>query len=236
MSLWTKLYNGTLKIFGDLKVFKFPFFLLYDPGSYLIKGDEVREFMKVVQPGDILVRGYKNYLDSYFIPGFFTHTGLYVGNVPNEDNIMLLPSARDEFYAEGEQIVIHAMADGVFMEDLLNFSRCDYLLVLRSEEVTQDNVNEVYNRALLNLGKPYDFKFDFSKYNNLSCTEFVYVCLEEILVKSGVKLRDRRAPITKRPTLIPDDYVNSNLQIIWKSQTIPHGKISAIKQADAAMT
>lgn len=230
MNLLTKIYNGTLKIFGDMKIYKFPFFVLYDPGSYLIKGDETREVMNTLQPGDILVRGYKNYLDSYFIPGFFTHTGLYVGNVPNPDNVMLLSAAKDEFYAEGEQIVIHAMAEGVFMEDLLNFCRCDYLLILRSSEISQDNVNEVYNRALMSLGTPYDFRFDFSRYNNLSCTEFVYVCLEDVLTKAGVRLRDRRAPFRKRPTLIPDDFIDSSLEIVWQSKTIPGGTIKSIRK------
>ncbi len=230
MNLLTKIYNGTLKIFGDMKIYKFPFFVLYDPGSYLIKGDETREVMNTLQPGDILVRGYKNYLDSYFIPGFFTHTGLYVGNVPNPDNVMLLSAAKDEFYAEGEQIVIHAMAEGVFMEDLLNFCRCDYLLILRSSEISQDNVNEVYNRALMSLGTPYDFRFDFSRYNNLSCTEFVYVCLEDVLTKAGVRLRDRRAPFRKRPTLIPDDFIDSSLEIVWQSKTIPDGTIKSIRK------
>ena len=230
MNLLTKIYNGTLKIFGDMKIYKFPFFVLYDPGSYLIKGDETREVMNTLQPGDILVRGYKNYLDSYFIPGFFTHTGLYVGNVPNPDNVMLLSAAKDEFYAEGEQIVIHAMAEGVFMEDLLNFCRRDYLLILSSSEISQDNVNEVYNRALMSLGTPYDFRFDFSRYNNLSCTEFVYVCLEDVLTKAGVRLRDRRAPFRKRPTLIPDDFIDSSLEIVWQSKTIPDGTIKSIRK------
>jgi len=229
MSPLTRLYNTTLKIFGDLKVYKFPFFLLYDPGSYLIKGDETRQVMKTLKPGDIVVRGYKNYLDGYFIPGFFSHVGLYLGDVPNEDNVMLLPSVKDKFYAEGEQIMVHAMAEGVFMEDLLNFCRCDYLLILRSSKVTQGNVNEIYNRALMRLGTPYDFRFDFSQYNNLSCTEFVYVCLEDILQEEGVRLRDRRAPFKKRPTLIPDDFIDSDLELVWSSETIPQGVLEKIR-------
>lgn len=229
MNLLTRLYNNTLKVFGDLKIYKFPFFLLYDPGSYLIKGDETREIMNTLKPGDIVVRGYKNYLDGYFIPGFFSHVGLYLGAVPNEDNIRLLPSTQEQFYAEGEQIVVHAMAEGVFMEDLLNFCRCDYLLILRSSLITQDNVNEIYNRALLRLGTPYDFRFDFSQYNNMSCTEFVYVCLEDILKQENVQLRDRRAPFRKRPTLIPDDFVTSDLALVWASKTIPENTVGRLK-------
>lgn len=230
MRLLTRLYNTTLKIFGDIKVFKFPFFLLYDPGSYLIKGNEVRQIINTLQPGDILVRGYKNYLDGYFIPGFFSHTGLYLGNVPNQNNITLLPSTQEKYYAEGEQIVAHAMAEGVFMEDLLNFCRCDYLVVLRANETSQETIDEIYVRALMELGTPYDFKFDFSQYGNLSCTEFVYLCMDDDAEKEGVRLRDRRAPLRKRPTLIPDDFIDSSLQLVWQSRAIPDGVIDKIRK------
>jgi len=232
MNLWTRFYNSTLKIFGDIKVYKFPFFLLYDPGSYLIKGNETREIMNTLEPGDILIRGYNNYLDGYFIPGFFSHSALYLGNVPNENNIQLIPSTREQFYAEGEQIIIHAMAEGVFMEDLLNFCRCDYIVVLRPPDVTQEDIDNIYNRALMQLGTPYDFKFDFSRYNNLSCTEFVYLCMTKYMAREGVKLRNRRAPFRLRPTLIPDDFINSSLEIVWQSSTIPDGVIAKIKNYD----
>lgn len=36
--------------------------------------------------------------------------------------------------ARGAQMVIRAMAEGVFMEDILTFSRCDRLVVLRLPE------------------------------------------------------------------------------------------------------
>ena len=152
-----------------------------------------------------------------------------MGNVPNENNIALLPSVQDNFYAEGEQIVVHAMAEGVFMEDLLNFCRCDYLVVLRSSKVTQEDVNGIYNQALMQLGTPYDFQFDFSRYNNLSCTEFVYLCMKDHMQAENVRLRDRRAPISLRPTLIPDDFIDSSLELIWQSSDIPKGMIDKIK-------
>jgi hypothetical protein len=63
MALLEKLYNGFIKFFGDIKVFKFPLFILYDPGSYKVKGEDMRQVIKIIQPGDILLRGYVNYLD-----------------------------------------------------------------------------------------------------------------------------------------------------------------------------
>ncbi len=76
MKLFDKIYNGFIKVFGDIKIFKFPMFILYDPGSYRVKGDDIREVLDLVRPGDILLRGYVNYLDGYIIPGFFSHAGL----------------------------------------------------------------------------------------------------------------------------------------------------------------
>lgn len=35
------------------------------------------------------------------------------------------------YYQEGRQMVVHAMTRGVFVEDILTFLRCDYLVVLR---------------------------------------------------------------------------------------------------------
>ena len=57
-----KLKRQFLTCFGDIKVFRWPMFIVYDPGSYLIKGELIREVINLIEPGDILLRKYKNYL------------------------------------------------------------------------------------------------------------------------------------------------------------------------------
>lgn len=161
-----KLLEGFLRFFGDLKIFGnqprlfvlphllttllFRRTLLHDPRSYRVKGDDMRRAMNDLRPGDILVRGFENYVDGHFIPGFFSHVGLYLGRV-DPDTIRRhwssafpgsSPSAAD--YAQldevlaravnGDQMVIHSMKDGIFMEDLLNFCRCDFLVAVRLPE------------------------------------------------------------------------------------------------------
>jgi len=125
------IWHGFLKIFGDIKVFRFPFFLIYDPGSYKLKGDEIREVISRIQPGDILLRGYDNYLDGFFIPGCFSHAGLYVGPVAAEDIRHVPTQEGRSCFKTGTQMVVHSMAEGVFMEDVINFCRCDRMLILR---------------------------------------------------------------------------------------------------------
>lgn len=161
-----KLQESFLRFFGDLKLFGnqprlfvlphllttllFRGTLLHDPRSYRVKGDDMRRAMNDLRPGDILVRGFENYVDGHFIPGFFSHVGLYLGRV-DPDTIRQhwnskfsdsSPSATDyaqldEVLAQavsGEQMVIHSMKDGIFMEDLLNFCRCDFLVAVRLPE------------------------------------------------------------------------------------------------------
>lgn len=175
------LRESFLRFFGDLKLFDMQprFFvlphllttlpiggtLLYDPRSFRVKGGDMRQAMSKLQPGDILVRGFDNYVDGRFIPGFFSHAGLYLGKV-DEATIRAHWSsafpgsttgpndyARLEEVLEkavfGEQMVIHAMKDGIFMEDLLNFCRCDYMVGLGFPDSVERaaNVQSAYSES-----------------------------------------------------------------------------------------
>jgi hypothetical protein len=164
-----KVKEAFLRFFGDVKLFQTQprlfafvtffttlftrFTLLYDPRSYRVKGGDMRRAMKDLKPGDILVRGFENYVDGNFIPGFFSHAGLYLGRVdeptirqywnthfagstPNDDDYAKLDEILTKV-ACGEQMVIHSMKDGIFMEDLLNFCRCDYMAAVRFPDVVK---------------------------------------------------------------------------------------------------
>lgn len=235
MIIVEKIYKGFLKIFGDIKVFKFPLFILYDPSSYKLKGDDIREVIKIIQPGDILVRGYINYLDGYFIPGFFSHVGLYVGEVKQSDSANLKPDQIHDFKA-GEQMVVHSMAEGVFMEDVINFCRCDYMLIMRrdlaveKEESQKITFSDVFKVALSNLGKEYDFKFDFSDFHSLSCTELVFDCCKAFIRDYGIDVKMRKVLFMKKRLITPDDFVNSKLKIVWRSKSVTDKAIKKIKK------
>ena len=76
---------------GTLKYFTSPLSIVEDPGSYKIKGDEVRQLIdRVLQPGDILLRGYDGYVDGVLIgltgdandPGkYFSHAAIFCGDL-----------------------------------------------------------------------------------------------------------------------------------------------------------
>lgn len=287
-----RIKESFLRFFGDLKMFGnqprlfaaphllttllFRGTLLYDPRSYRVKGGDMRRAMSDLKPGDILVRGYDNYVDGHFIPGFFSHAGLYLGRVDEPtlrrmwDTILPGCEVKPADYAPleemleraefGEQMVIHAMKDGIFMEDLLNFCRCDYMVGLRapesiasssgagapysdSEAVRRAFTGEeigiaerlkngasipfgeifpvMFKLALSQLGKAYDFGLDFSSFQKMSCTEFVYYCTKSIDRCSGVHPVTENVMGIRAPGIAPDSFVGPpSLSVAFASQSV----------------
>lgn len=177
-----------LTVFGDLKVFPHPMFLVYDPKSYAVRAEEIRFLLDCIEPGDILVRGYRNYLDGYFIPGFFTHVGLYVGDIDEADRDVVENADGLSAFRPGTARVVHAMAEGVFMEDLLQFVRCDSLAVLRLPEWVQrpERTNPSL-RARRRSGQP---AFDTDE-----------LAISDALTKGEKVHRSRIVPVLRRRAL-----------------------------------
>jgi cell wall-associated NlpC family hydrolase len=94
-------------MFGNIKIFPYPFWLIYDPSDYDITGNDILHIMTILKPGDIILRGYKNYLDGKFIPNFpndvigtgFSHGAIYVG----------------------DNQIVHAVAEGVECINVIDF-------------------------------------------------------------------------------------------------------------------
>lgn len=149
--------SGFMAWFGTLKMFHNPggadgvrlwwpsAFLVENPRGYRIGGADTRQILQLLQPGDILLRGYAGYVDGEFIrrsartsrdgfqPGWFTHVALYAGELTAADRSHVPAAFHNQpgYFAQGPQMVIHSMAKGVHTEDVLTFLRCDYLAVLR---------------------------------------------------------------------------------------------------------
>ena len=132
-----RMYDRFVTMIGDIKVYKFPFFMVYDPSEYHVTGEDMHNVLDLVKPGDVLLRGFTYYLDGKFIPGAFSHAAFYAG----------------------ENQVIHATAEGVHEENLLSFLRCDVIAVLRITDLTPADRLAAVMKAYSLLGRPYDFRF-----------------------------------------------------------------------------
>lgn len=187
MKFLKTIKNCLLNILGDIKVYRFPMFIVYDPTTYLIKGYHTRQAMDIIEPGDIVLRGYNNYLDGFFIPGTFSHSSIYVG--------------------DGK--IIHAVAEGVHKIDIIDFLRCDRFCILRPKD--KDSATLAVERAKAFLGTPYDFDFVDGD-NALYCHELTKTCY----VEQGIEKQDVRIlGIKVKPRYTCDSFLkNENFEKI----------------------
>jgi len=149
-----KIKSGFLTLFGDIKVYKYPFFLVYHPTSFKVKGTHTRAITGLIEPGDVVMRGYVDYLDGYFIPkgeSGCSHSGLYIG----------------------ENTVVHAIAEGLSEIDIIDFCRCDRLIVLRPVSGQEWAIEHA--KKCVDLHIPYDFDFEPGP-GKYYCHEFTASC------------------------------------------------------------
>lgn len=141
----------------------------------------------VLQPGDVLVTRKEYAVTNYFLPGYFPHAALYLGDAQALSRLGIwehehVRSRWERLSAppsvERER-VLEAMADGVWVRPLGGPMRCDALAVLRPRISTAD-IAQALVRGLFHEGKAYDFDFDFTRSDRLVCTEVVYRSYEGV--------------------------------------------------------
>lgn len=143
-----KLWSKFLTAFGNIKIFRFPLWLIYDPDDFGVTGEKTAQLLRMLQPGDVLLRGYVHYLDGMFIPGDYSHGAIYVG--------------------DGK--IIHAVAEGVSYIDAIEFLRCDRIAVLRPAKGVKKAIR--YAKKCVDNHVPYDFKYK-NGFSQLYCFELV---------------------------------------------------------------
>ena len=182
--LFKKLKSKFLTIFGDIKVFKYPLWIVYDPCQYQICGQKLREILDLVQPGDIIARGYVNYLDGYFIPGKYSHTGVVIS----------------------ANTMIHSVAEGVCKVDILDFLQCDRCCIIRPKLASA--VPVAIDRAHDYLGTKYDFSFSEGD-DALYCHELTASCYKDLKIQKHIPTLFGGLIKKKEPVFLAQSFIES---------------------------
>ena len=185
-----------LTIFGDIKVIKWPSFIFYQPTSYKVKGWQTREIMQLISPGDIIMRSYDDYLDGHFIPkgeSKCSHSGLYIG--------------------DGK--IVHSIAEGSILDDIIDFCRTDRIVVLRPSNGQEWAVEHA--KKCIDDKIEYDFNFDPGE-GKYYCHEFTASCYPHLNIEL---LRKRILGVINSPKAYLADsfYTNNNFSKIYTSDT-----------------
>jgi len=172
--------SGVATYLGDTRIVSRPPF---------ITAGQIEAIQPRLEPGDILLERANWYLSNPGLPGFWKHAALYVGRLedlkrlgiaddPNvqqhlADYLLAAPDGR-------EKTVIEAVSEGVLLNSLTKSLCADYAAVLRPR-VSGRQAATAITRAFANLGKPYDFNFDFEDTTKLVCTQVVYLSYRDAL-------------------------------------------------------
>lgn len=136
-----------------------------------------RQVLARLEPGDVVVTRHEDALSNLFLPGFWPHASLYLGDAGQRARLGLglpagAPSAAGPHFLE-------ARKDGVRIRPADDTLAVDALVVLRPP-LEPTAIRTGLENALEHWGKLYDFVFDFRRSERLACTEVVYRGLDGV--------------------------------------------------------
>ena len=209
-----------LDALGRVRVYSRPFWFVFGPKGYKVKAEQLRVALSVLQAGDVLVRKYDSYLLSWFIPGRFSHSGVYVGGE-------LAPGTLLGSYSRG--VVVHALNSGVQKTDVIDFLMgCDGFAVLRPK-CGPEGKDLACRIARRYIGAQYDYRFDICEdYENreevqlrtksVYCHELTRSCFPKLRVPTLLpQLWGGMIRSTRRQFLAQSFFDSPDFEVVYDS-------------------
>jgi hypothetical protein len=163
---------------------------LYD-NPYPIKTLHFNTIRNQLEPGDIILTRRNGYISNYFIPGYWTHSALYIGTT-------------EVMYDKNQPFVIEALSEGITCRSIEESLQVDAFIVLRPL-ISKLEIEKAIKIAKNHLGKPYDFDFDFNTLDKVGCTELIFRSYRHAEVIAAHQSFGRKFTT---PSEILEDFIN----------------------------
>lgn len=150
---------------------------------------EIDSILKLIRPGDILLKRDNYFLSNVGIEGFWTHSGIFIGSLEELDRTFSgisivgrqTPSEYLKTYhpilykklSGKKDLIIEAIGKGVTINPIEHIALVDFLSVLRPNLPAEDIFKSMLI-AFEYLGYPYDFMFEFEGDHEVVCSELIY--------------------------------------------------------------
>jgi hypothetical protein len=148
-------------------------------GHLIDKPELNKSILKKLQPLDIITEKTPFILTDKFIPGHFGHNAIWLGTKKqliklgmwNHKSIIPLRGMIEKGYS-----IIETDRSGTHLKNIEKFMNVDWLGIMRIESPANNYqyYENIYQVALSQLGKGYDFNFDVETTHKLVCSELLY--------------------------------------------------------------
>ncbi|MBN2281237.1 MAG: hypothetical protein JXQ65_11720 [Candidatus Marinimicrobia bacterium] len=192
------------KLLGNVKIWR--------KDEVFITDAQIEELENLLEPCDIILQRREWVLTNLFIPGYWTHSALYIGtpekrtiffngdtlfenwlkfnNTDNFDTLLNITYPSSYKLINKQQngqytSVIESVEEGVIFNTLRNSATCDGIVILRPKLEKIEKAQAIYN-AFSYAGQPYDYDFNFLTDSSLVCTELIYKSFESNEYSKGL--------------------------------------------------
>lgn len=181
-------------------------------GQTLITPDQALSLSRSFQPGDFYITRKEWRMTNLGIPGFWTHSALYIGTVAERERFFdgpeitawvmsqgiasgnfedLLLATSDMYrnqpgYDEnGEIRVIEALNPGVIFNSIESSLDADAAAIFRPK-LSKLDIAKAIQGSFTYTGRPYDFHFDFDSDSAMVCSELIYKAYQTSPMQKGI--------------------------------------------------
>lgn len=202
------LQKALCDIFGDVD------FSLKDRKS--ITNKQITQISKELRTGDLLLKRNDYQLSNIAIPGFWTHSGIYLGSLKEMDvlfdKLPILNGGKASDYIKihhyqvyrkmlyKHNLIFEAVGDGVSVNPLRHIAGVDYFVAIRPQ-LDSLKLFEALLKAFNYYDKPYDYLFDLESDDAMICSELIFKSLGSNKGDIVFKLSERNG----EPFLSPSD-------------------------------
>jgi len=139
----------------------------------------ISQVENLLQPGDIFVTRHNHALTNLFLPGFWPHAALYIGDEKQRKNTTIKTNSQYIKHWSGANRTLEALKDGVHFRRLEDTLSVDAFVIIRPN-FTANEISQAISRVIQHAGKGYNFDFDFFRSDQLVCTEVIYRAFDGI--------------------------------------------------------
>jgi hypothetical protein len=177
------------------------------PRERCIELSHVRQAQGRLQPGDLMFRHRYGRLSNFVIPGFWTHSAVYLGK---EADLLALGLELPPQIVAGlraglpeDAYVIEGVGEGVVVNRLQVNMDCDDVVAFRPRLTKEQRVTFI-GRTFDYLGCDYDYDFDIATADKLTCVELIWRCVGDMIPLQPMET-------VGRDMLLPNDVVHEFL-------------------------